>query len=211
MRTSRQSFTLMVMRGLLLSIFFCGFATAAAADPCEAIPEGGPLPGYLSFGARFSGQVVHVIDGDSLCVAVGPEPSQWVEVRLGDFHAVELKDPGGAKAKAMLERVATGRQASCVASLRTYDRIAARCPIDGRPVGDSLRAAGSPEGGNGQVAATPMTRGLSVGSGVSAGGFRSCAAARAAGAAPLRRGTPGYNPNLDGDNDGIACEPYRGR
>ena len=23
----------------------------------------------------------------------------------------------------------------------------------------------------------------------------------------MRRGEPGYNPRLDGDNDGIACEP----
>jgi hypothetical protein len=42
-------------------------------------------------------------------------------------------------------------------------------------------------------------------------GYRSCAQARAAGAAPMYRGQPGYNPNLDGDNDGIACEPFRGR
>jgi len=41
--------------------------------------------------------------------------------------------------------------------------------------------------------------------------YRSCAQARAAGAAPMRRGQPSYNPNLDGDGDGIACEPYRGR
>jgi len=41
--------------------------------------------------------------------------------------------------------------------------------------------------------------------------YRSCAQARAAGAAPMYRGKPGYNPNLDGDGDGIACEPYRGR
>ena len=40
--------------------------------------------------------------------------------------------------------------------------------------------------------------------------YRSCAQARAAGAAPMRRGEPSYNPNLDGDGDGIACEPYRG-
>jgi hypothetical protein len=36
--------------------------------------------------------------------------------------------------------------------------------------------------------------------------FESCAEARAAGAAPLRRGDPGYNLGLDGDRDGIACE-----
>ena len=37
--------------------------------------------------------------------------------------------------------------------------------------------------------------------------FRSCREARAAGAAPMYRGQPGYNPALDGDGDGIACEP----
>jgi hypothetical protein len=36
--------------------------------------------------------------------------------------------------------------------------------------------------------------------------FASCADARAAGAAPLRRGDPGYSLGLDGDRDGIACE-----
>ncbi|QNG20278.1 DUF1524 domain-containing protein [Rhodococcus triatomae] len=33
-----------------------------------------------------------------------------------------------------------------------------------------------------------------------------CAAARAAGVAPIHRGSPGYRPGLDGDGDGIACE-----
>lgn len=36
--------------------------------------------------------------------------------------------------------------------------------------------------------------------------FRSCAEARAAGAAPIRRGAPGYGRHLDRDGDGIACE-----
>lgn len=36
--------------------------------------------------------------------------------------------------------------------------------------------------------------------------YQNCAAARAAGAAPIRRGEPGYAPKLDRDNDGIACE-----
>lgn len=43
------------------------------------------------------------------------------------------------------------------------------------------------------------------------GVFRNCAAARAAGAAPLYRGQPGYGAHMDGDGDGIACEPYRRR
>ncbi|HEX4863858.1 MAG TPA: thermonuclease family protein, partial [Acidimicrobiales bacterium] len=36
--------------------------------------------------------------------------------------------------------------------------------------------------------------------------FRNCSEARAAGAAPLRRGGPGYRDGLDGDRDGMACE-----
>ncbi|MDV3514168.1 MULTISPECIES: excalibur calcium-binding domain-containing protein [unclassified Stenotrophomonas] len=43
------------------------------------------------------------------------------------------------------------------------------------------------------------------------GAFANCAEARAAGAAPVRRGEPGYGPHLDRDNDGVGCEPYRGR
>jgi excalibur calcium-binding domain-containing protein len=37
--------------------------------------------------------------------------------------------------------------------------------------------------------------------------YRDCHAARVAGTAPLFRGEPGYEPRLDADNDGIACEP----
>ncbi|MDO5065601.1 MAG: excalibur calcium-binding domain-containing protein [Actinomyces bowdenii] len=36
--------------------------------------------------------------------------------------------------------------------------------------------------------------------------YPNCAAARAAGAAPLYAGEPGYRSGLDRDNDGIACE-----
>lgn len=36
--------------------------------------------------------------------------------------------------------------------------------------------------------------------------YENCAAARAAGAAPILDGQPGYRPGLDGDKDGVACE-----
>jgi Excalibur calcium-binding domain len=38
------------------------------------------------------------------------------------------------------------------------------------------------------------------------GAFANCTAARLAGAAPVRRGDPGYGSHLDRDNDGIGCE-----
>ncbi|MCC0095374.1 excalibur calcium-binding domain-containing protein [Streptomyces flavotricini] len=36
--------------------------------------------------------------------------------------------------------------------------------------------------------------------------YKTCADARAAGAAPMRRGQPGYRSALDKDQDGIACD-----
>ena len=39
--------------------------------------------------------------------------------------------------------------------------------------------------------------------------WRGCDDARAAGTAPIHAGEPGYREGMDGDGDGIACEPYR--
>ncbi|MFD7625921.1 excalibur calcium-binding domain-containing protein [Streptomyces sp. NPDC059851] len=50
------------------------------------------------------------------------------------------------------------------------------------------------------AASTPVTSG--GGSVV----YKSCAEAKAAGAAPIRRGQPGYSRTLDRDNDGVACD-----
>lgn len=41
--------------------------------------------------------------------------------------------------------------------------------------------------------------------------WRRCDDARGAGSAPIYRSEPGYRDGLDADNDGIACEPYRGQ
>lgn len=38
------------------------------------------------------------------------------------------------------------------------------------------------------------------------GAYRNCTEARAAGAAPVRRGDAGYGTHLDRDNDGVGCE-----
>jgi len=199
------------MRWLALALGFGLFcATPALADPCEAVSEDGPLPGYLSFGSRFAGPVDFVIDGDSFCVAVGPGHDQWVEVRLAGFFAPESGGPGGAQAKAALERTVLGKEAVCQANLRSYDRIVAECTVGGRSVRDLMLASGVKQGGNGFAnAAAPIAR--EPRPAAVSGGFRNCAAARAAGAAPVRRGEPGYGPHLDRDGDGIACEPYRGQ
>ncbi len=52
----------------------------------------------------------------------------------------------------------------------------------------------------GDLAAVGATRG---GGGAA---YRNCAAARAAGAAPVRADGPGYGRHLDRDGDGVGCE-----
>lgn len=114
--------------------------SSAYADPCEA-----PLPRR---GQTFTGPVTYVGDGDSLCVAVGMGPGHWVEVRVADFYAPELSTSEGRRAKAMLERLAKGRQVTCKAEHRSYDRIVAVCRINGVSIARLMRQAGAPEGGN---------------------------------------------------------------
>jgi len=114
---------------------------AALADPCEA-----PLP---KSGTFFSGQVRYVGDGDSLCVGLTTNPTEWVEVRLADFYAPELSEPGGEAAKRTLTQLVRSRTLQCLAGRRSYDRVVARCTLEGADVGDLMRAAGVREGGRG--------------------------------------------------------------
>lgn len=112
------------------------------------------MPAWLHKGATFSGPVVYVGDGDSLCIDVGRglqsfgrKGMSWVEIRLADFYAPELHDLGGEEAKAVLEHMVMGRRLTCVADHRSYDRIVARCTLAGVSVEDRLRQAGATEGG----------------------------------------------------------------
>jgi hypothetical protein len=112
-----------------------------------------------------------------------------------------------------LTRIALDKVAHCTAGRQSYDRVVASCTIAGRPVGGLMRAAGTPKGGRGYLHAGSRSapRANAAPEPVvveQSSAFHSCREARAAGAAPMYRGQPGYNPALDGDGDGIACEPY---
>ncbi len=78
-------------------------------------------------------------------------------------------------------------------------RVLASCPAQPLPSGTSGIAVvpDGPRPALGRVAGATQSP---------SGTFRSCTEAREAGAAPLRRGEPGYQASLDGDGDGVACE-----
>lgn len=128
---------------LILAALAAGaWASPALADPCE-----GALPAK---GASFSGVVRYVGDGDGLCVGPVGRPERWIEIRLADFYAPELNEPGGIAAKRRLERIAMGKMLTCRAGRRSYDRVVATCTLGGRSIGSVLRAAGGVEGGRGR-------------------------------------------------------------
>jgi hypothetical protein len=70
-------------------------------------------------------------------------------------------------------------------------RVLESCP--GEPVPSS--SAPAPETPAAEMSTQPATA-----------PYANCAAVRAAGAAPLHRGDPGWSDSMDGDGDGVACE-----
>ena len=78
-------------------------------------------------------------------------------------------------------------------------RVLSGCPGHGLPAVGDAAALPAPVPAPAPAPAPPA-------SGPAAGPFPNCAAARAAGAVPVRRGDPGYGGHLDGDGDGVACE-----
>lgn len=133
------------MRARIAIIAACvagAWASPALADPCE-----GALPPK---GTAFSGVVRYVGDGDGLCIGPTGRPDRWIEIRLADFYAPELHEPGGVEAKRRLERIVMGKPLACHAGRRSYDRVVATCTLGGRPLRGLLRAAGGAEGGRGR-------------------------------------------------------------
>ncbi len=82
-------------------------------------------------------------------------------------------------------------------------RILSRCPGQPLPTGNEPLDV-TPSGPAPSPGTPPPPAGSASGDAPTA--FANCTAAREAGAAPLRRGEPGYGDHLDGDGDGVACE-----
>jgi glucose/arabinose dehydrogenase len=123
-------------------------ATAAQSLACPPAPPAAPAqPASLqrptlaactaaapARGASFTGTVLQVIDGRTLCVANGPTPDQWVRVRLTDANPTA---PRGA-----LMAAAFAKQVVCVAAAADGEGVQAVCEADGQSVG---AASGHPD------------------------------------------------------------------
>ena len=84
-------------------------------------------------------------------------------------------------------------------------RVLTSCPttMTSEP---STPAVGTPPATDQLASSVPGAATTPIATGPATAPFPNCAAARAAGAAPVHVGDPGYSTKLDGDRDGIACE-----
>ena len=78
-------------------------------------------------GADFSGPVLQVIDGRTLCIAQGPTPDRWVRVRLAGVHDRE--------GRGALMAASFARDLTCRAVRRDEDGVVASCSLSGTPLG----------------------------------------------------------------------------
>lgn len=117
-------------------------ATASAPLTCPPGQAPGPQPARLAppppaactaaapaRGVAFTGTVLQVIDGRTLCVAFGPSPDQWVRVRLADA--------GPTLPRGALMATAFAQEVTCVAGAADVDGLTAVCTRDGRSVGEA--------------------------------------------------------------------------
>src|SRR5437868_2132657 len=101
-------------------------AAAATLIPGGSCPSPAPrvmttaeCAAFAPVGEPFTGDVVQVLDGRTICVSQGAEPSAWVKLRLADAS--------GAADRPSLMAAAFGRDVVCVASEHDERGLVAHC------------------------------------------------------------------------------------
>lgn len=74
-----------------------------------------------------------VVDGDTIVIA-------GERIRIQNFNAPELNEPGGLAAKARMEALTRGKTVHCDGRARDrYGRLVARCDVNGMDLGKAMR------------------------------------------------------------------------
>lgn len=116
--------------------FMLGLALVATEAQARSAACGGSAP---AVGAEIRGPILHVIDGQRLCVAVDASPSTWVEIQV-DSELVRASNGGDAKGRLMA--AAFARNAVCVITGQNSDRATAACTIEGERLSARLDQPG---------------------------------------------------------------------
>lgn len=84
-----------------------------------------------AIGETFSGTVLEVLDGRTLCVAQGPTPDNWIRV--------QVSEAGGPDGRARLMAVSFAQRLTCVAGPVQVPGVLAECTVGGVPLASLLQ------------------------------------------------------------------------
>jgi hypothetical protein len=128
---------------LSLTALALGLALSAGAAQAQSLCSA-PAP---VAGETFRGPVLHVDDGESLCIALGDTPDRWVEVRLADAPLQQLAAANGASPRGTLMAATFAQMLTCTSLGEVESRTTAVCRLEDQPVADLLRKSASVENG----------------------------------------------------------------
>lgn len=126
------------IRHLLLGLLLAGgIALVATEAQAETAVCKGAAP---AIGETLRGPILHVSDGERLCVALDANPDHWVEVQVLD--APLQKASAVSANRGALMAAAFAQNAVCVVTGLVDGRATARCEIEGEPLAERLRQPG---------------------------------------------------------------------
>lgn len=113
---------------LAIAIAAAAAATLLGAGEASASPCGAQA---LPVGHTFRGPVLHVLDGSTLCIAMGPAPSDWAALRISDAPPESTRG--------LLMAVAFAKDVDCTVVETGEAEAVAVCSIGGRRLGALAR------------------------------------------------------------------------
>jgi beta-lactam-binding protein with PASTA domain len=218
----KKTLTLVVLAGLMLT--GCGGKQSTAqstesASAVAAVADTVTVPSVTGLtldkakdqlkGLGLKVEAEDTADGKSISVeknwqVTSQDPTDRTQVakdstvHLGVKSLEKIAAEKAAADKAVAEKAAAEKAAA--------DKAAAGKAAADKAAADAAAAKLAAEQAAAQQAAKPVPVAPAAPAAPASVYYASCAAAKAAGAAPIYAGQPGYRAGLDRDNDGVACE-----
>lgn len=225
----KKTLALAVLAGLMLT--GCGgkqaeVEPAAAATAVETAAEAVTVPGVVGLtldkateqleDLGFEVEAVDVVEGKSIMVkknwqVISQDPTEGKSADKGSLVKLGVKSVSVLAAeKAVAEKAAAEKAAAEAAAVAkaAADKAAAEQAAAAQAAAEQAArdAAARPAPQVPVVPAPVVPAPVVPAPAPAAAPFANCTAARAAGAAPVYAGTPGYGKHLDRDGDGIGCD-----
>lgn len=125
-----------IFRPLLLGLALAGGIMLAGGE-AQAAPEDAVCRGVApAVGQVLKGPILHVVDGERMCVALDATPDSWVEVQVLD--APLQKTSAAPRARGALMAAAFAQNAVCEVKGVAGGVALAECQIEGQPLAQRL-------------------------------------------------------------------------